>query len=687
MDSRMPREPRFDLLFQPITIGPKTARNRFYQVPHCSGMGYDRPNTLAAMRGVKAEGGWAVVSTEYCSIDPVSDDTPYPYATLWDDGDIRAHAKMTAAVHAHGSLAAVEMWLGGDSVSNLNSRTSPISLTGAPVMRVAPMQARGLDREDIREIRRWHVEAARRAVTAGFDIVYVYACHHYLLHTFLSPVTNPRTDEYGGSAENRVRIVRELLSEVKNAVGDKVAVALRWSANSGVEAGDAIDPERLEMAASLNGLPDIWDVTIDDYGKEMGVSRFFKEGAQENTVARFRKAVTGPLVTVGRYTSPESMLRLVKSGIADFVGAARPSIADPFLPKKIEAGRPDDIRECIGCNICYAHDTLNAPIRCTQNPAMGEEWRRGWHPEIIPAAKEPRRVLVVGAGPAGLEAARALGQRGFPVALAERERRLGGRINLESALPGFAEWARVRDWRESQIAKLPHIEIYRESEMNAESILEFGAAHVVLATGSSWRKDGFGRLTQTPPLDPARRNIFSPEEIMRGALPAGPGPVLIYDDERYVMASALAIKLLAEGRSVIYATPAAIVSEWTAHTNEQSGIQARLIEGGARLIFGKVLAGFDGVTAELACSYTGAGERIAVSGLVPVTARRPERALFDGLSARRSDWQSAGIQSVDLIGDAEAPGLIAHAIYSGHKLAREIDTTERGIKASRDRAI
>jgi dimethylamine/trimethylamine dehydrogenase len=357
------------------------------------------------------------------------------------------------------------------------------------------------------------------------------------------------------------------------------------------------------------------------------------------------------------------------------------------LPKKIEQGHLDDIRECIGCNICYAHNSLNAPIRCTQNPTMGEEWRRGWHPETVKPAQEPRRVLVVGGGPAGLEAVRALGQRGFSVALAERERRLGGRINLESALPGFAEWARVRDWRESQIAKLPNVEIYRESEMSAESILEFGAAHVVLATGSSWRKDGFGRLTPTPPVDPARKNVFSPEDVMRGVLPtASTQPILIYDDERYVMASALAIKLLAQGHSVIYATPAAIVSEWTSHTNEQWRIQAKLIEGGARLIFGKSLAGFDGETAELVCYYTGTRERIRVAGLIPVTTRQPERKLHEALHARRNDWQSAGIQTVDLIGDAEAPGMIAHAVYSGHKLAREIDAAERGAEVPRDRA-
>jgi len=678
------RDPRFDPLFQPIRLGPKTARNRFYQVPHCSGMGYDRPNTLAAMRGMKAEGGWAVVCTEYCSIDPRSDDTPYPYATLWDEGDIKAHAKTTEAVHRHGSLAGVELWLGGDAVSNLNSRATPISLTGAPVMRVDPLQSRALDRADIRAIRRWHVEAARRAVTAGFDLIYVYACHHYLLHTFLSPITNQRTDEYGGGPANRVRLVKELLTEVKEAVGDKLAIATRWSADTGLETGATLDAEQLEMATLIDGLPDLWDVTVSDYAVEMGVSRFVKEGCLEAKVTAFRKAVTGPIVTVGRYTSPDSMLRLIKSGTADMIGAARPSIADPFLPKKIAEDRLDEIRECIGCNICYAHNSLNAPIRCTQNPTMGEEWRRSWHPEIIPPAGDRRRVLVVGAGPAGLEAARALGQRGFDVALAERARKLGGRINLESTLPGFAEWSRVRDWRESQLAKLPNVEIFRESEMTAESVLELGAAHVVIATGAPWRKDGFGRATPVPPIRATVTDLYAPEDIIRGASPDG--TILIYDDERYVMASALALKLIAAGRRVIYATPAPIVSEWTSHTNEQPAIQSRLIKAGIRLIFGKVLADFDGGAVELACLYTGDGERIAVDALVPVTARRPERALYDALEVRRADWQAAGIRSVDLIGDAEAPGLIAHAVYSGHKLAREIERGDRDATVPRDRA-
>jgi dimethylamine/trimethylamine dehydrogenase len=160
------------------------------------------------------------------------------------------------------------------------------------------------------------------------------------------------------------------------------------------------------------------------------------------------KSITSkPVVTVGRFTSPDTMVSQVRRGITDFIGAARPSIADPFLPRKIEEGRPEEIRECIGCNICYSGDSLSVPIRCTQNPTMGEEWRRGWHPERIQAKSSDATVLVIGAGPAGLEATRALGQRGYNVMLAEASTELGGRVTQECRLPGLAEWGRVRDYR------------------------------------------------------------------------------------------------------------------------------------------------------------------------------------------------------------------------------------------------
>ena len=192
------------------------------------------------------------------------------------------------------------------------------------------------------------------------------------------------------------------------------------------------------------------------------------------------------------------MASVVNKGIADFIGCARPSIADPFLPKKIEEGRLDDIRECIGCNICVSGDFTMSPIRCTQNPTMSEEWRKGWHPERIRPRESKKPVLIVGAGPAGLEAAQALGKRGYEVTLAEKGTALGGRVARECRLPGLAAWGRVRDYREQQLHQLPNVQTYFDSELDAAAVLEFGVPRVVVATGARWRA---GR--SRPPLGTA----------------------------------------------------------------------------------------------------------------------------------------------------------------------------------------
>jgi dimethylamine/trimethylamine dehydrogenase len=334
-----------------------------------------------------------------------------PTPTLWDEEDVRAAVLMVESVHRHGGLAAAELWHGGNSTSNLLSRNESVGVKSLPAW-FDPVQCRALDRSDIRELRRWHVDAAVRARRAGFDIVYVYATHGYLLSQFMSPL-NDRTDEYGGSLENRARLVRELIEETREAIGDTCAIAVRYSADVGGPDGQPNTDEPREMFALLAELPDLRDINITDYSYEMGASRFVKEGSLEPYVNWVKPLTSKPVVSVGRFTTPDTMVRLVRQGVLDLIGVARPSIADPFLPNKIKEGRIEDIRECIGCNICSAGHRRGVPLRCTQNPTMGEEWRQGWHPERIPAKASDRSVLVVGAGPAGLEAARALGQRGY----------------------------------------------------------------------------------------------------------------------------------------------------------------------------------------------------------------------------------------------------------------------------------
>jgi dimethylamine/trimethylamine dehydrogenase len=551
----MTRDPRYDILFEPVQIGPVQAPNRFYQVPHCNGMGNLRPRMLAAMRGIKAEGGWGVVCTEYCSIHPSSDDLPHPYNSLWNQADIKANALVTEKIHEHGALAGVELWAGGAGSANLLTREVSPNINSMPNLAGHPYQTRAMDAKDLRNLRRWHRQAALRAREAGFDIVYIYAAHHYLLSQFLSPYYNQRTDEYGGSLKNRVRLVRELIEEARDAIGDSCAVAVRMAADDGTGTpGQPVSVDRREIIESLAELPDLWDVTVASYNHEMGVSRFVKEASLEKAMSYVKSVTSKPVVTVGRFTSPDTMVSQVRRGIVDFIGAARPSIADPFLPRKIEEGRADEIRECIGCNICYTGDSLSVPIRCTQNPTMGEEWRRGWHPERIPSKSSDGTVLVIGAGPAGLEATRALGQRGYNVMLAEAATELGGRINHECQLPGLAEWGRVRDYRVHQIQTMPNVDIFPDNLLSAEDALSIGADHIVVATGARWRADGFGRYHDVPcpELGPPEQ-IFTPDDIFNGRWPQG--RTVVFDDDHYYMASVLAEALVARGVEVCFVTP------------------------------------------------------------------------------------------------------------------------------------
>ena len=670
----MTRDSRYDVLFEPVQIGPVTAKNRFYQVPHCTGLGWLRPRMVAALRGIKAEGGWGVVCTEYCSIHPASDDLPHPYASLWDQGDIKAHSIMTELVHEHGSLAGAELWVGGSRTANLFTNEVAMDVVSMPNSAGIPYQTRAMDKADIRELRRWHKNAALRAKAAGFDIVYVYATHHYLLSHFLSARTNTRTDEYGGSLENRVRLVRELIEETKDAVGDTCAVAVRFSADEGIDAdGNPLVAEQRDMLEMLAELPDLWDININDYSQEMGVSRFVKEGSLEAHMSYVKSITSKPVVTVGRFTSPDTMVSQVNRGIVDFIGAARPSIADPFLPKKIKEGRIDEIRECIGCNICFTGDSKATPIRCTQNPTISEEWRRGWHPENIAPKGSDSTVLVVGAGPAGLEATRALGRRGYHVLLAEAEQTLGGRVTRESALPGLGEWVRVRNYRVHAIQSMPNVDVYLDNRMQAEDVLAIEAEHIVIATGAHWQADGRGLFNETPltELGPSAR-VFTPDDIMAGRLPAG--PTLIYDDDHYYMGSVIAEHLRARDIPVTLVTPQTMVSAWGNHTSEQALIHRRMLKAGVELITAYGLSAFNGETAQIECIYSGNRKSIDVEAVVTVTMRTPDDALFRELQQHIEAGAEHKPLSLSRIGDCEAPSIIAGAVFAGHRYARELDT-------------
>ena len=370
------------------------------------------------------------------------------------------------------------------------------------------------------------------------------------------------------------------------------------------------------------------------------------------------------------------MVRMIKSGTLDFIGCARPSIADPFLPKKVEEGRIEDIRECIGCNMCIAGDMTMSISRCTQNPTFMEEWRKGWHPERMQPKGDSESVLIVGAGPAGLEAARALGLRGYQVAIAEAGTELGGRVARECKLPGLSAWGRVRDYRQYQISQMQNVGVYFDSRLSADDILAFGFQNVAIATGSTWRRDGVARAHVVPiPTDPAMP-IYTPDDLMDGKVPTG--NVVLFDDDHYYMGGVLAELMGRQGARVTLVTPSAYVSDWTRNTLEQGAIHRRLAELGVEIVLNRSVTRVTGSGVATECVYTRAAHDIEAEAVVLVASRNQNDALWQELKIRRAEWADNGIRSVKVIGDAEAPGPIAWATYAGHRFARELDEPDIG---------
>ena len=532
-----------------------------------------------------------------------------------------------------------------------------------------------MGKKDIANVRRWHKRAALRCKELGYDIVYVYAAHDLAIpFHFLSPKFNRRTDEYGGSLENRVRFLRELLEDTKDAVGDRCGVALRFAVDEVLgETGLVAKTEGKEIVEMLAELPDLWDVNISAWSNDSQTSRFSEEGFQEKYTSFVKSVTSKPVVGVGRFTSPDTMVSQIKRGVLDMIGAARPSIADPFLPKKIEEGRIDDIRECIGCNICVASDMTITPIRCTQNPTIGEEFRRDWHPEFIHKSKSQASILIIGAGPAGLEAAMSLGRRGNRVTVADAASEAGGRVARESQLPGLSAWKRVSDYRLGQIEKLDDVNIYLESALDNAQILEYAkeleARHILFATGSKWDDRGLGRFHyHTIPRESGVR-IFTPDDIMNGETLCG--NVIIYDDDRYYMSSVIAEKLVADGANVTLVTPAGDVSPWTFNTLEQGYIEKRLHDLKVTIIEKHFLVSIAQKNITLEHVSSEIQQNLEMDHLVMVTARRASDKLFKELEAQIESRPEPMIQSLRRVGDCLAPSTIAAAVYEGHRYAQE----------------
>ncbi|HET7901403.1 MAG TPA: FAD-dependent oxidoreductase [Candidatus Nanopelagicales bacterium] len=664
-------DPRHAILFEPVPIGPKTLPNRFYQVPHATGFGAVKPRTHAAFRGIKAEGGWGGVCTDYAPVSPDADETFAVASDIWTDDDARRLGLVADAIHEHGALAGIELYHGGGESLNGESRYA----------RVAPSQVGGewryssLPREmtpdDIARIQGDFVEAAKRARDVGFDIVYVYGAHGYLMTQLLSTFTNRRTDGYGGSLRNRARFQLETVEKVRAAVGDDCAIAIRTTVAPGRELEGLDADELLEFVALMDPLVDLFDVNVGSWPEDSGTSRYYPEGHQLPWTSRVREATAKPIVGVGRYTNPDTMAAVIRSGAFDLIGAARPAIADPFLPQKIREGRLDEVRECTGANLCILRSETFRHVSCIQNATAGEEYRRGWHPERFdPPADPSRAILVVGGGPAGMECAMTLGRIGYDaVHLVEAEPELGGKLRWTRRLPTLGDWGRVVDHRVLGLQRLTNVEVVLGRRLSAADVLDYGADTVIVATGSAWASDG------TQPYRDERIDgadeALTPERVMAGERPRGPR-VVVYDTDGYYVGAGVAELLALEGFDVVLMTSLPVVSPTSDETLEGRFLRQHLHDLGVAFATDRVLHAIDHGTVAGRTAY-GDAWTVLADGVVLVTQQHSEDTLYRELASDPDRLLAAGIEHLLLVGDAAAPRLPSEAVFDGHRVARELE--------------
>jgi dimethylamine/trimethylamine dehydrogenase len=679
------RSPKHDVLFEPLEIRGKTFRNRFYSVPHAM-FPLGRRMSEIGFRRMKAEGGWAAVCGGIISIRVDNWDRRLP--RMWDEIDRIALARVADEVKHEGALAGIELGHNGGNYEGGKFYPS-LSPSGVPDPDLLPLVPKELELHEIRELQDEWVHAAGLGAELGYDIVYAYGGGGYLPMQFLSPYFNRRCDRYGGSLENRARFWVESIERFRDSIGDRCLIAVRIAAETlspyGVSTDDIHGFIRL-----ADDLVDLWDVNLGmHWPPDSQPSRMAPEAFQLKWSGKVREATKKPIVGVGRLTNPDRMAEILRSGAWDFIGGARPSIADPYLPRKIEAGEYDEIRECTGSNFCIAIETWPAGLSCVQNPTIGEEYRRGWHPERVPTARNDKLdVLVVGAGPAGLECARIIGRRGFRhVHLAERTAEIGGHLAWLTQLPGMGEWGRIIDYRRIQLAKLANVEVLTEVALTADGVLDYGAELVVLATGSSWSGiESPWAVHHLRGLSAARIATWVPEQVIATGHQMQGDEVVIWDGDGNSVAVCLAEQLARNRKRVTLVTRFDRIAPLLDLSFEGSGVRRRLYDAGVTLRTGLMLAG-SGADGVICVDQFGQQELIEATDIVLVAHRVPNDELYKELRHAGDDrLREAGIEALVRVGDCLAPRELGYVMAEAHRVGRELDSgsPEKPVLARRE---
>ena len=646
------------LLWTPLTLGPVTVRNRIVFSAHLTNYAHDgRPTEQhAAYYEARAAGGAGLIITEEHSTHP----TDWPYEKLihgFHKDVIPGYRAITDAVHRHRVPVFAQINHNGGQASSMYSRL-PVwapSAVADPLFREVP---KAIDEAEIAEVVAGYALVAEHCAEGGFDGIELQCSHSSIVRGFLSPATNRRTDGYGGSLVNRARLLVDIVAAVRKVVGNRLALGVRLCGDELIEGGTTID-EAVEVARLVEATGQ-----VDYINTSIGVataSLFMIEASMHVPPgyamfipSAIRKAVEIPVVGVGRFKDPLQAERALQDGHCDLVGIVRGQIADPDFAAKARAGATDDIRLCLSCNQeCVGRMGLNRWLGCIENPGTGREaqWRREGHVRIT---TKPKNVVVVGAGPAGLQAAIAAGRNGHRVRVYERAAQAGGQVRVAASVPNRAE---LGDLVRNQLIECRRlgVEITYDTSVWAGFVTDLQPDHVIVATGAEPARPWWA--------PPDADWIVDCRSVLDGSVAdGGPQPgqqVVVIDELGFHHATSTAEVLADRGCHVEVVTNGMVVGQDLGITLDMETWWMRAGAKGIVQSTDLVPMGIDGRTLNLLHHPTGQMQRRTPHWVVLAVAAQPVEWLYHELA-------QAGI-SVERIGDAVAPRRAHAAVVDGER--------------------
>ena len=648
-------------LFSPIQVGRLTLKNRIYSSGHAEAMAEaGRPGErLLRYHEAKARGGCALtIFGGSSSVHPSSPAAAWKQIANHDDSIIPAYRAIADAVHRHGCLVLTQLTHLGRRAQADGDETSVLLAPSQIPERVHRDVPHELEGEQIGELVRAFGEAARRSRDGGLDGIEISMAHNHLIDQFWSPLSNQRLDDYGGSLGNRMRFATEVLSEIRRRVGGDFVVGARISGDEFTRGGlTAADMAEIARRLATSGLIDFLSIIgggAHTYELQAAAvpNMSYARGVYVPLAAAIKQAAPRmPIFHASRIVDPVHADRAVAAGHLDVVGMTRALIADPDLPRKAREGRFDDIRTCVGANEgCIDRIYQGKPVTCVQNPATGREGELA----DVRVATKPKRVVVVGGGVAGLEAARMAAIRGHRVMLFERAAELGGQVLLAARAPARAEYAGIIRFLVAQVEKLG-VSIRLGVEATAAAVLDERPEAVIVATGSQ---------PYIPPLPGCDgKHVVTDRDVLAGEATVGAN-VVVVDDVHTQAALSTAELLLEQGKRVEVISPLFYVGQDIGVTSI-APLYARLHTRGIVLTPGTELRAVEGSTVVVANVHSGVERCVeSVDTVVLAAGSRSTDGLYRALKGRVPELYAAG--------DCVAPRGVHQAILDGTRVARAI---------------